>query len=281
MSCAVSMQVISNGTLTPNYKILCFCNTARAAGFLAEFFRTAGVPHVLEIHSRMSQTARTKASDAFRNSKGGTVMFTSDVSARGVDYKDTSTVIQAGLPADRDTYIHRLGRTARGESSGEGIILLCDYEAVFLKKLKDLPVQKMALDPLPEPQQAQWFDAVQDLTGKMQGGVRGYEELTSRAEKMYVAWIGYMKTHAKLLGWKPADVVAEANHMAGILGLPEIPAIEKKTIGKMGMKGVPGIKIAAFQGGGGGGSFQGGGGRGGGRGGRGNGGGRGGRGGGF
>ncbi len=49
---------------------------------------------VLEIHSRKSQPARVRAADAFRNARQA-IMFTSDVSARGVDYPDVSLVIQA------------------------------------------------------------------------------------------------------------------------------------------------------------------------------------------
>lgn len=49
---------------------------------------------VLEIHSRKSQPQRQKAADAFRTARQA-IMFTSDVSARGVDYPDVSLVIQA------------------------------------------------------------------------------------------------------------------------------------------------------------------------------------------
>lgn len=51
---------------------------------------------VLETHSRKSQSARSRVSEAFRNSKG-LIMFTSDVSARGMDYPDVSLVVQVGL----------------------------------------------------------------------------------------------------------------------------------------------------------------------------------------
>jgi ATP-dependent RNA helicase MSS116 len=67
---------------------------------------------VLEIHSRLSQSKRTKVSDQFRDGDN-LVMFSSDVSARGLDYPDVTSVIQVGMPSDRAQYIHRLGRTAR------------------------------------------------------------------------------------------------------------------------------------------------------------------------
>ena len=130
------LQVISEGTTTENSKIMVFCQTARSAAFLAQFFRVAGLPGVLEIHSRMSQPARTRASDAFRASGGNVVLFTSDVSARGVDYPDTTHIIQLGAATDRETYVHRLGRTARAGTSGEGVLLLTEDEAPFLTKVR-------------------------------------------------------------------------------------------------------------------------------------------------
>ena len=51
---------------------------------------------VLETHSRKSQSARTRVSEAFRNGRG-VVMFTSDVSARGMDYPDVSLVVQVSM----------------------------------------------------------------------------------------------------------------------------------------------------------------------------------------
>ncbi|CAM9901402.1 unnamed protein product, partial [Scytosiphon promiscuus] len=109
------------------HKIIVFFTTARLTQFYAELCNLMGFP-VLEIHSRKSQGHRNKVSDQFRNGQG-LVMFTSDVSARGMDYPDVSAVIQVGLPSDKAQYIHRLGRTARAGKGGHGILLLCDFES--------------------------------------------------------------------------------------------------------------------------------------------------------
>ncbi|PHH80338.1 hypothetical protein CDD80_1977 [Ophiocordyceps camponoti-rufipedis] len=74
------------------------------------------------IHSKLQQAARTRAADAFRTS-GCAVLFSSDVTARGMDFPNVSHVIQVDTPRDRESYIHRLGRTARGDKEGEGWIL--------------------------------------------------------------------------------------------------------------------------------------------------------------
>lgn len=74
-------------------QIMAFFVTARVTQFYCELFQAMGIP-VLEMHSRKSQSQRTKAADQFRNSKGACIMFSSDVSARGVDYPDVTLVVQ-------------------------------------------------------------------------------------------------------------------------------------------------------------------------------------------
>lgn len=48
--------------------------------------------------------------------------------------------VQVGLPADREQYIHRLGRTGRKGKEGEGILLLAPWEEFFLSTVKELPI---------------------------------------------------------------------------------------------------------------------------------------------
>ena len=69
-------------------------------------------------------------------------MFTSDVSARGVDYPDVTLVMQVGL-AEREQYVHRIGRTARcGGIEGRGILLANKLEEKYMREvLRGLPVE--------------------------------------------------------------------------------------------------------------------------------------------
>jgi ATP-dependent RNA helicase MSS116 len=79
------------------------------------------------------QPQRDKASAAFRAAAEG-VLFTSDVSARGVDYPDVTLVLQMGVPSSREQYIHRLGRTARAGKTGHGVLLLAPFEDGFVAR---------------------------------------------------------------------------------------------------------------------------------------------------
>lgn len=58
---------------------------------------------------------------------------------------------QVGLPADREQYIHRLGRTGRRGKEGQGILLLAPWEEFFLSTVKDLPIEKAPVVPSVDP----------------------------------------------------------------------------------------------------------------------------------
>ena len=81
------------------YKVVVFFVTARVTQLYSELFVNLGWP-ILEMHSRKSQPHRTRTAEQFRN---GTdlIMFSSDVSARGMDYPDVTAVVQVGLPQDK------------------------------------------------------------------------------------------------------------------------------------------------------------------------------------
>ena len=98
---------------------------------------------LVEIHSKKTQEQRTRASEMFRSAKTGySVLITSDVSARGVDYPGVTRVIQVGVPGSRDLYIHRVGRTGRAGKAGRGDLVLLPWESGFLSwQLNDVPLK--------------------------------------------------------------------------------------------------------------------------------------------
>ena len=99
---------------------------------------------IMEIHSKKDQSQRTRASSAFRTSTAPySILVTSDVSARGVDYPGVTRVIQVGVPGTRDLYIHRVGRTGRAGKDGRGDLVVLDFEREFVKTtLGDLKLRR-------------------------------------------------------------------------------------------------------------------------------------------
>ncbi|KAH9897047.1 P-loop containing nucleoside triphosphate hydrolase protein [Cubamyces lactineus] len=102
--------------------------------------------HLRELHSKKSMGSRINTSEWFRRrDRGHTVLVTSDVSARGVDYPGVTRVIQVGIPASSDMYVHRVGRTGRGSNmSGRADLVLMPWERGFLNwQMSDIPIKEL------------------------------------------------------------------------------------------------------------------------------------------
>ncbi|CBI34707.3 hypothetical protein VitviT2T_002018 [Vitis vinifera] len=211
----------------PDYKVIVFCTTAMVTSLVFLLLQEMKV-NVREIHSRKPQIYRTRISEEFRESKR-LVLITSDVSARGINYPDVTLVIQMGIPSDREQYIHRLGRTGREGKEGEGILLVAPWEEYFLDEIKDLPIEKFPL-PLLDP----------DL--KLKVGASMDKIDTSVKEAAYHAWLGYYNS-IRETGRDKTTLVELANQFCESIGLQKPPLLFRKTALKMGLKGIPGIRI--------------------------------------
>ena len=231
---AALLSMLSQQLLTPNLKFIVFFTTARMAGFEADLFETLRLP-VLQIHSRMSQNARTRTSDQFRTGTN-LILFSSDVSARGLDYPDVTYVLQVGF-TEKSQYIHRLGRTARAGREGSGMLLLHDFEENAMRReLSGLPLEKIDASALQ-------MDACRARVSAALGEVGRNADLRTAAEQSYQAWLGYYNGKLRVLNWSKDTLVDRANYYSRTLGLSQIPALQKKTVGKMGLKGVAGLRI--------------------------------------
>ncbi|CAK9060604.1 DEAD-box ATP-dependent RNA helicase 31 [Durusdinium trenchii] len=134
----------------PDFKAVAIFMTGRIAAYYAEAFRKAGTDlAVFEIHARRSQKQRTEESERFRAAERG-VLFTSDVSSRGLDYPGVTHVVQMGAAHSKAEYIHRLGRCGRAGAKGHGLLLLHDFEEGFLEQLSDLEIMEEPLSQMTE-----------------------------------------------------------------------------------------------------------------------------------
>lgn len=132
-------------------KVILFCSTTKMTQLVTTVVKEMTRPflpagkytQVYEIHSRLTQSQRTRASDNFRSKKAvASILVTSDVSARGVDYPNVTRVIQLGIPASADQYIHRVGRTGRsGGVVGRGDLVMLPWEVGFVRSLSAVPLK--------------------------------------------------------------------------------------------------------------------------------------------
>lgn len=104
---AIKSELATHGAAT---KIMVFFPTARATGLAAALFKRCNIGlEIWEIHSRKSQSQRNAAAESYKLAKSG-VLFSSDVTARGMDFPGVTTVIQTGLPQNTEQYVHRCVR---------------------------------------------------------------------------------------------------------------------------------------------------------------------------
>ncbi len=104
-------------------RTLVFSRTKHGAEKLSKKLNTLGIRSEA-IHGNKSQGARQRALDLFRKGRVP-VLVATDVAARGIDVKNITLVVNFDLPDVADTYVHRIGRTARAETLGHAVSF-CD-----------------------------------------------------------------------------------------------------------------------------------------------------------
>jgi ATP-dependent RNA helicase DDX10/DBP4 len=127
-------------------KLLVFLSSGKQVRFVYESFRhmQPGIP-LLHLHGRQKQTARLEITQKFSASKNS-CLFATDVVARGLDFPAVDWVVQVDCPEDADTYIHRVGRTARYERDGRAVLFLDPSEEEgMLGRLeqKKVPIERI------------------------------------------------------------------------------------------------------------------------------------------
>lgn len=120
-------------------KIMVFFSSCNSVKFHSELLNYIDIP-CLDIHGKQKQQKRTSTYFEFCNAEKGILLCT-DVAARGLDIPAVDWIIQYDPPDDPREYIHRVGRTARGEGSqGRALLFLIPEELGFLKYLKGAKV---------------------------------------------------------------------------------------------------------------------------------------------
>ncbi|KAI4117608.1 MAG: hypothetical protein LQ345_002208 [Seirophora villosa] len=234
----------------PQFKAIIYLNTTAEVSLTATTLQNLKNPgesiyhkhplnpaRVIEMHARLTQRERTIAADSFRKADSA-IMVSSDVTARGMDFPNVTHIIQVGLPGDRDTYIHRIGRTGRADKTGEGWLLLTAIEAREAQyRLKDLPLtadKSIAAAGIDMTQDAQLpEDVAKTLTQAIDA---------SRMAPNTMKFASYMAALGTM-AWAPKRYVIEslnkrARYCWGLATPPKISSVLAKRLGFMGVPGV-------------------------------------------
>jgi ATP-dependent RNA helicase RhlE len=128
-------------------RTIAFTRTKHGANRVAEHLEKAGIA-AAAIHGNKSQNARQAALAGFRSGKLR-VLVATDIAARGIDIDGVSHVVNFDLPNEPETYVHRIGRTARAGKDGRAISLCAPDERAYLRDIEKLIRRKIDSDDAP------------------------------------------------------------------------------------------------------------------------------------
>lgn len=115
-------------------RVIVFTRTKHGANRVAEQLMKDGTP-AEALHGNKSQAARQKSLDRFKQGRAR-VLVATDIASRGIDVNNVSHVINFDLPDVTDSYVHRIGRTARAGASGVAITFCDNAEAGLLRQIE-------------------------------------------------------------------------------------------------------------------------------------------------
>jgi ATP-dependent RNA helicase RhlE len=117
-------------------RVIIFTQMKHVANKVARKLDGVGIS-AAAIHGNKSQAARTRALEDFKSGRLRALVAT-DIAARGIDVKEISHVINYDMPVEPETYVHRIGRTARAGSGGDAISFCSAPERDYLRAIEKL-----------------------------------------------------------------------------------------------------------------------------------------------
>ncbi|KAL7303481.1 hypothetical protein TKK_0004660 [Trichogramma kaykai] len=169
-----------------NKKIMVFFSSCKSVKFHNELFNFIKLP-VMNIHGKQQQSKRSATFYSFCSAKSGTLLCT-DVAARGLDIPNVDWIVQYDPPNDTKEYIHRVGRTARGEGScGNALLILRPEELGFLKYLEEakVPVIEFEVES----------NEIKDIQLQLEELISTKYFLQSSAKEAYAAYVRAYDSH--------------------------------------------------------------------------------------
>lgn len=143
------IPLLSGILKTGNYKsVIVFASTKEKVKSLGKVFRSMGIS-AEAFHSDLEQKERESILLKFKNRQIPNLIGT-DVLSRGIDVEGIDLVVNFDVPHDAEDYVHRIGRTARAETTGTAITIVNSRDKRKLESIEKLIERKIEIVPLPQ-----------------------------------------------------------------------------------------------------------------------------------
>jgi ATP-dependent RNA helicase DDX10/DBP4 len=200
-------------------KIIVFLSTSKQVHFVYETFRKLqpGMS-LMKLHGRQKQTARTETVYKFTKAQH-VCLFATDVVARGLDFPTVDWVVQVDVPEDADTYIHRVGRSARAGKSGKALLMLTPSEEEgFLKRLQSKKIEPKKLNIKQSKKKS--------IKQQLQALCFQDAELKYLGQKAFISYLRSVIVNKDKDVFKVDEI--DKDEFAKSLGLPGVPQVKIK-----------------------------------------------------
>ncbi|KAG8743286.1 ATP-dependent RNA helicase dbp4 [Ceratobasidium sp. 414] len=198
-------------------KALVFMSSCKQVRFVFETFCKLhpGIP-LMHLHGKQKQTKRLDIFQKFAASKHA-FLFATDVAARGLDFPAVDWVLQLDAPEDADTYVHRVGRTARYERKGQSLLFLCPSEEEGMMaalKAKGIDVQPIKIKE----------SKLASLENSLQKFAFEDPDIKYLAQRTFVSYVKsiYLQKHKSIFQVDKLPL----EEFAASLGLPGTPKVK-------------------------------------------------------
>ncbi|OTB04906.1 hypothetical protein M426DRAFT_57981 [Hypoxylon sp. CI-4A] len=182
---------------------------------------------LVPLHGKYEAKVRERNFTKFLNSAQPSVLLTTDVAARGLDFPQVDLVVQIDPPSDPKSFLHRCGRAGRAGRRGLSVIFLQPTEEDYVPFLE---VRKTPITPLTYPEIAVDDAAARDTTKKIRDTVRQDRTLHDKAQKAFVSWVRSYSKHTASSIFRVSDLDwTDLGHAWGLLRLPKMPELKKFT----------------------------------------------------
>ncbi|KAL2760321.1 hypothetical protein ACRALDRAFT_1073773 [Sodiomyces alcalophilus JCM 7366] len=197
-------------------KMIVFFSSGKQVRFVYESFRhmSPGIP-LLHLLGKQKQLQRMEITRRFAEAKHS-CLFATDVVARGVDFPAVDWVVQVDCPEDADTYIHRVGRTARFERDGRSVLFLDPSEEEgMLKRLeqKKVPIRKIVVKE----------NKKRSVRNELQNMCFKYPDLKYLGQKAFISYVRsiFLQRDKEVFKFDQMDLEGFSNSF-GLPGQPQI-----------------------------------------------------------
>ncbi|KAJ3102915.1 ATP-dependent rRNA helicase spb4 [Phlyctochytrium planicorne] len=177
--------------------------------------------NLVAFHGKMDGKERLKVLNEFKNSMNKAVLFTTDVSSRGLDMPDIDWVVQFDPPQDPRTFNHRCGRTARSGKIGQAIIYLMKSEELYI----DFLTLRNSMNIVKYEEMAEGEFTSEQYLEMAKSVSLGDDAIRALGLKAFVSWIRYYGEHqaSAIFDIKKVDIET----LSRSFGLQKLPKLRE------------------------------------------------------